>query len=409
MSFISSVGKALGIPFGYGVYVHWPYCSQLCSYCNFNKYLEPHETEEYWIKFEDCLVTELRSLLELLGYPKVSSVYFGGGTPSLASPGTIKRLLDCIKIEDNVEVTLEVNPHPTVRHKLSSFQDAGVNRLSLGIQSLNDDTLSLIRRDHSSREALDTLRSACSLMPPGRVNVDLMFGLPGQTMKDWVDHLTHIITNYPIGHMSLYQLTLESGTPLMKAVKSGNTSLPNPSIVSDMYFIARELLEVKGLLHQYEVSNYALKGSQSNHNLNYWLGGNYIGVGPGAHSRYQSSHSYDWISSINALTPQQWMKTVNGKGCGTKAIKKISPKERFEEILVTSLRTEYGLLSEHCELLNIDYNQLLELFKECSPELFASGLLQSSNTGITATINGVAVLDAVVTDLLTHSDNFRYK
>ena len=404
MSFVSNVGKALGFPFGYGVYVHWPYCSQLCSYCNFNKYRQPTENESYWKKFEDCLEIELKSLLELSGYPRVTSVYFGGGTPSLASPDTIRRTLDCIGIDDTVEVTLEINPHPSVLDKLSLFRDAGVNRLSLGIQSLNDDTLQLIRRDHSSRDALNVLSSACKLMPTGRINVDLIFGLPGQTMKEWIDHLTYIISNYPIGHASLYQLTLESGTPLMKAVKSNAISLPPASVVSDMYFIARELLEAR-LFNQYEVSNYALKGSQSVHGLNYWLGGNYIGIGPGAHSRYETNDSHNWTSSINALTPQQWMNAVHKKGNSMKLVKRLTPRERFDEILATSLRTQYGLQREHCEALNISFDQLINLLNEDHPELFTADLLKYSTTRMIATIKGVAVLDAVLTDLLASIDN----
>ena len=408
MSFILNVGRALGIPFGYGVYVHWPYCSQLCSYCNFNKYRQPTENENYWKKFEDCLKIELKSLLEVSDYPRVTSVYFGGGTPSLASAGTIKRILDCIGIDNTVEVTLEVNPHPSVLDKLSLFRDAGINRLSLGIQSLSDDTLQLIKRDHSSTDALNVLSSACKLMQTGRkqnrISIDLMFGLPGQTMKEWIDHLTYIISNYPIGHASLYQLTLERGTPLMNAVKSNMISLPPASVVSDMYFTAREILEAR-LFNQYEVSNYALEGSQSIHSLNYWLGGNYLGIGPGAHSRYQTNDSHDWTSSINALTPQQWMNAVQEKGNSMKLVKRLTPRERFNEILVTSLRTQYGLQREHCEAFNINFDQLIHLLNEHHPELFTAGLLRYSTTEMSATTKGVAVLDAVLTDLLASIDN----
>uniref|UniRef100_A0A1X7UGM4 Radical SAM core domain-containing protein n=1 Tax=Amphimedon queenslandica TaxID=400682 RepID=A0A1X7UGM4_AMPQE len=391
MSFVSNVGKALGIPFGYGVYVHWPYCSQLCSYCNFNKYRQPTENEDYWKKFEDCLEIELKSLLESSNYPRVTSVYFGGGTPSLAPPGTIKRTLDCIGIDETVEVTLEVNPHPSVLDKLSLFRDAGVNRLSLGIQSLNDGTLQLIKRDHLSQDALNVLSTACELMPTGRkrsrISIDLMFGLPGQTMKEWIDHLTYIISNYPIGHASLYQLTLEKGTPLMKAVK--------------------KILEAR-LFNQYEVSNYALEGSQSIHSLNYWLGGNYLGIGPGAHSRYQTNDSHSWTSSINALTPRQWMNAVQEKGNSMKLVKRLTPRERFNEILVTSLRTQYGLQREHCEAFNINFDELIHLLNEHHPELFTGDLLKYSTTKISATTKGVAVLDAVLTDLLAPIDNNYY-
>lgn len=400
MSFIPSMRRFLGMPFGYGVYVHWPYCTELCSYCNFNKYRQPSYIDHS--KLLDSYVTELQHLLQLADYPTVTSVYFGGGTPSLAPPTTVEAILDCIRSSvglssHKVEVSLEINPRLDVIEKLNQFEEIGVNRLSVGIQSLNDDRLITMRRDHTASHALEVLNRACSLMPAGKTNVDLMFGLPGQELDEWVDHLTQI-SIHPIGHVSLYQLTLESSTPLAKAVRRREISLPPKSIVTDMYFSASEILERQGLC-QYEVSNYATNGCMSNHNLNYWLGGNYIGIGPGAHSRYQSPQSSNWICSINALTPQQWINAVSKEGHSMKAIKEITPMERFEEILVTSMRTRYGLSQTHCESFDLDFHQLLKSFQLHCPALFTTNLLHSTDSSLTATAKGLAVMDTLITDL----------
>jgi putative oxygen-independent coproporphyrinogen III oxidase len=380
----------------------------LCSYCNFNKYQLPPRVDHE--KLKDCLIKEVKFHLQASEYPHVTSVYFGGGTPSLAPVSTIESVLDCIDgtvgLVNGAEVSLEVNPRLQEKMKLKSFLDAGVNRISLGIQSLDDFKLSnVLKRDHSAGNALEVLNEACRIMARNRISIDLMFGLPQQSMDEWVNHISQL-SSYNVGHMSLYQLTIEKGTPLAKSIKNGLISLPPQDEITNMYFKAIELLNSKGYRH-YEVSSYAQPGSESKHNLNYWLGGNYIGVGPGAHSRYRLPHSmdYSWISYINALTPQQWMSSVLGSDNGMKVIKHLTPKERFEEVLATSLRTSTGLLQIHCEAFNIDYDSLCNQFNAFCPLFFEQDLLRSTPFAITPTTKGISLIDAMLPDLLACIDD----
>ena len=404
-SLVSSLIAYLNKPVGYGVYIHWPYCTQLCSYCNFNKYrLVKHVDYQ---KLQDCLITELKHYLSIAKYPFVTSVYFGGGTPSLAPPSTVQAVLKCIEnnvgLIDGAEVTLEFNPRLQDKHKLKLFSEVGVNRYSLGIQSLNDHKLSVImKRDHLSSHSLDILKEASSLNV--HVNTDLIFGLPEQHLNELISDLSKICT-YKVDHLSLYQLTLERGTSLAKDVQAGHTDIPSKDIVTDMYFKSIKFLKNRGY-HQYEVSSFARESDlESNHNLNYWLGGNYIGIGPGAHSRFQKPHSQNWISSINALTPQQWTDTVIQCGSGMRGLKDLSPKERFEELLATSLRTRYGLLRLHCNSFGINYDTMLEFIKLHHSTLFNKFLICSTES-ITPTIKGLSVMDTILPDLLLCMDSY---
>ena len=400
MALIKGLSALLRQPIGYGVYIHWPYCVQLCTYCNFNKYRQPHQLDQE--KLCKFFVKELETLLTKADFPIVTSVYFGGGTPSLAPPTTVQAIMKCIRdvvgLSDGAEVTLEVNPTLDMMVKLKQFKSVGVNRISIGIQSLNDHMLSAIMsRDHVTTDSLNVLKKACLLFPR-QVNADLMFGLPGQDLDEWVEHLTQI-ASHQTGHLSLYQLTLERGTPLAKAVGKGDLTLPHEHIMLSMYSTAIKRLHSEGFT-QYEVSNFAQPGSESLHNLNYWLGGNYIGIGPGAHSRYLKPHTQTWVSSINALTPQQWMGVVNKKGHGNKDIKEMTYKERFEEIVATSLRTSYGLLMIHCESFGVSYNNFVKQLHNDHSFLFTNGLLCASDDSLKATPTGLQVLDTILANML---------
>ena len=400
MPLIKGLSVLLRQPIGYGIYIHWPYCIQLCTYCNFNKYRQPHQVDQE--KLRKFFVKELETLLIKADFPIATSVYFGGGTPSLAPPATVQAILDCIRgvvgLSDGAEVTLEVNPTLDMMDKLEQFKSVGINRISIGIQSLNDHMLSAIMsRDHVTTHSLHVLKKACLLFPR-RVNADLMFGLPGQDLDEWVEHLTQIAT-HQTGHLSLYQLTLERGTTLAKAVGKGNLTLPHEHVTLSMYSNATRLLHSQGFT-QYEVSNFAQPGSESLHNLNYWLGGNYIGIGPGAHSRYLKPHTKTWISSINALTPQQWMGVVNKGGHGNKDINEMTFKERFEEIVATSLRTCYGLSTIQCESFGVNYDNFLKLLHNDHSFLFTNGLLCASDDSVKATPSGLKVLDTILANIL---------
>ncbi|GAA6080087.1 radical S-adenosyl methionine domain-containing protein 1, mitochondrial isoform X1 [Tachysurus ichikawai] len=261
------------------LYIHWPYCLKRCSYCNFNKYI-PRSVDNKVMT--ECLQQETQTLLQLSRVSQISSVFFGGGTPSLAQASTVAAVLETVsahtRLCDHAEVTLEVNPASAGRTALPDFLSAGVNRFSVGVQSLNDASLRVLGRDHDPVQALQTLAEARTLCP-GRVSVDVMFGIPGQSVASWESELEEVLRVCD-DHVSLYQLTLERGTHLYKQVQLGEVSMPADDVTASMYRSARKILEQAGFL-QYEVSNFARQNAVSTHNLGYWRAQPYIGVGPG--------------------------------------------------------------------------------------------------------------------------------
>ncbi|KAG7262648.1 hypothetical protein CRUP_001488 [Coryphaenoides rupestris] len=230
----------------------------------------------------DCLQRETETLLQMSQVSKITSVFFGGGTPSLAHPSTVARVLESVSrhasLSSSAEVTIEVNPTPSGRSRLEEFRHAGVNRFSIGVQSLRDEDLKLLGRDHNSQHALRTLAEARRLCP-GRVSADVMFGRPAQTPASWESELSELLSACD-DHVSLYELTVERGTALFKQVEAGHLAPPPEEEVAAMYLAARTLLRDRGF-RQYEVSNFARHNAVSHHNMNYWKGGQYIGVGPG--------------------------------------------------------------------------------------------------------------------------------
>ncbi|XP_072225357.1 radical S-adenosyl methionine domain-containing protein 1, mitochondrial isoform X2 [Leuresthes tenuis] len=300
------------------VYVHWPYCLRRCSYCNFNKYIPKENNDHIMTK---CLQRETETMLQLSQVSRVSSVFFGGGTPSLAHPSTIAAVLETVSklasLSDEAEVTLEVNPTPMGMSRLEDYLHAGVNRFSIGVQSLQDEDLKSLGRDHSSSQALQTIEEARRLCP-GRVSVDVMFGRPKQTAGSWVHELSELLRVCD-DHVSLYQLTLERGTQLFKQVQCKQVTMPDEEVTAEMYRCARKTLHQHGFM-QYEVSNFARHNSMSHHNLGYWKGEQYIGVGPGAHGRFVPLGEGGVVreARTQTLEPDVWIREVQQRGHGTR-------------------------------------------------------------------------------------------
>ncbi|XP_077184052.1 radical S-adenosyl methionine domain-containing protein 1, mitochondrial isoform X2 [Paroedura picta] len=329
------------------LYVHWPYCEKRCSYCNFNKYI-PRNLDES--RMRDCLVQEARTLIQLSQVQRITSVFFGGGTPSMASPLTVGDILDtisqCAHLAEGTEITLEANPTSADASRLAEFQKAGINRLSIGVQSHKDADLKLLGRNHTAFEALRTLEEAKRLFP-GHTSVDLIFGLPGQTVTSWVQSLQKLLPMCD-DHVSLYQLTLERGTSLFKQVHQGHLTMPDVDVVAEMYECARNILRDTGF-RQYEVSNFARNGALSAHNLSYWQGSQYIGIGPGAHGRFVpcGDVKIQREARIQTLEPDVWMKEVLAFGHGTRKQTALSELDRLEEVLMLGLRMDVGISHQH--------------------------------------------------------------
>ncbi|MED6282646.1 radical S-adenosyl methionine domain-containing protein 1 [Characodon lateralis] len=387
------------------LYLHWPYCLRRCTYCNFNKYIPKEDNEDIMAK---CLQRETETLLQLSQVSCITSVFFGGGTPSLAHPSTIAKILETVSnqvyLSDEAEVTLEVNPTPVGMSKLKDFHFAGVNRFSIGVQSLQDEHLKSLGRDHSSLEALQTLEEARRLCPGG-VSVDIMFGRPEQTIESWSNELSEMLRVCD-DHVSLYQLTLERGTQLFKQVHCGQVTMPTEEMTAEMYRCARKTLQQHGF-QQYEVSNFAKNNSQSRHNLSYWKGKQYIGVGPGAHGRFVplGEGGAAREARTQTLEPDVWIREVQQRGHGTRRRIQLGHLELLGEVLVMGMRMTKGINHKHWELFNPELG-LHEIFG-ASPvvqELLQSGQLILDDRGLRCSWDGLALLDSILPILLLELD-----
>ncbi|NXR04583.1 RSAD1 protein, partial [Sagittarius serpentarius] len=334
----------------------------------------------------------------------VTSVFFGGGTPSLASPHTIAAVLEAVAgaahLPAGAEVTLEANPSSAGTPRLAGFRAAGVNRLSIGVQSLDDAELQLLGREHTAAEARRAVEAARSLFP-GRTSIDLLFGLPGQSRGAWARGLEAALQLCD-DHVSLYQLTLERGTALAAQVSGGALPAPPQDLLADMYQTARAMLVAAGFRH-YEVSNFARKGALSTHNLSYWRAEQYIGVGPGAHGRFvpwgEGGRSRE--ARVQTLEPDAWMREVQSWGHGTRRRVVLSPLEQLEEVLAVGLRTDEGIPHERWGQFSphLSLEAVFGLPGEAK-DLQQQGWLVLDSGGLRCTGEGLALLDSLLPDLL---------
>lgn len=377
------------------VYVHWPYCEKRCTYCNFNKYISNNVNHEEMVS---CLGKELGTVLRQTGVSDVTSVFFGGGTPSLMKPSGVESLLQQLYplVSSNLEVTLECNPKAGAKQNLRDFKSAGITRISVGLQSLSDTDLRLLGRTHTACEAIHFVEASEELFP-GRTSVDVIYGRPGQTLEQWMQEISDVL-ELKTSHLSLYELTVERGTQLFKDVESGKMSLPPQETVSDMYIFALEALENAGL-YRYEVSNFAVQGHECNHNQNYWKGSQYIGIGPGAHSRLDFGSHRE--ARVQTLEPGPWMQEVRTRGHGTRLVRCQSRSDRLEEMLMLGMRTACGILNE--DWIKVSGMQSLQDTFGGSPlvgEYARSGFLVLTDRLMRATHLGMNVADTITCSLL---------
>ncbi|GJL91118.1 radical SAM family heme chaperone HemW [Hyphococcus sp.] len=285
-----------------GVYVHWPYCARICPYCDFNVYKNRDIDAAVWIT---ALTRDLEAYAARTSGRKLSSLYFGGGTPSLAPVTIIESVIEnCERLwgfETAAEITLEANPTDAEQSHFDSFAAAGVNRLSLGVQSLRDDALMFLGRDHDAKSALAAIDAAQQSF--SRVTFDLIYARPGQPLGDWRSELNEALA-LGVSHLSLYQLTIEAGTAFAKAVDKGRWTPADEELCADMFDAAQEMTAAAGL-PAYEISNHAAPGEESRHNLVYWNYGDYVGVGPGAHGRLSEDRAR--IETVAPLAPADYL------------------------------------------------------------------------------------------------------
>jgi putative oxygen-independent coproporphyrinogen III oxidase len=376
---------------GFGVYIHWPFCAAKCPYCDFNSHVRHQPVDQE--RFAAAFATELATMRGRTGPKTVTSIFLGGGTPSLMKPETVAAVLDAVAanwtVAGGAEVTLEANPSSVEASRFRGYRAAGVNRVSLGVQALNDADLKFLGRLHNVAEALTAIGLAREIFP--RLSFDLIYARPGQTLEAWANELDEAI-GHAADHLSLYQLTIEEGTPFHALHAAKKFAIPGPDLAADLYAITHEVTAARGL-PAYEISNHARPGAESRHNLTYWRYGEYVGVGPGAHGRFVERGRR--IVTITEKMPETWLNLVEAKGHGITGGETLTRSEEVDEFLLMGLRLTEGIdLARYEELAGRPFS---------TPRLSTledEGLVeQIGNSRLRATPTGMIVLDAVVADL----------
>ncbi|WP_323014268.1 radical SAM family heme chaperone HemW [Devosia sp.] len=375
----------------FGVYVHWPFCAAKCPYCDFNSHVHrgAFDEETYIAAYE----REIAHAAALAPGRMVQSVFFGGGTPSLMDPRSTGRILEAIArhwtLDPQAEVTLEANPTSVEVERFRGYRAAGVNRVSLGVQSLRPGPLAELGRRHSVEEAVAAVRIAQSVFE--RSSFDLIYARPRQTLDDWEDELKEGLW-LAQGHLSLYQLTIEQGTRYFDLQQAGKLTLPDEDLAADFYELTQELTAAAGL-PAYEISNHARPGQESRHNMLYWRYGEYAGIGPGAHGRLLINNQRH--ATAAERMPFDWQKKVMAQGHGMVVDDVLTWEEQGDEFLVMGLRLKEGISPARFTALS---------GRRISPRqidtLKGYGFLETlPNGNLRVTDKGFPVLDAVVADL----------
>jgi oxygen-independent coproporphyrinogen-3 oxidase len=370
--------------------VHWPFCRAKCPYCDFNSHVRHGGIDE--ARFLAAYLRELDHFAALAPGRRVTSIFFGGGTPSLMRPETVAAILDAIaghwNLYSDAEITLEANPTSVEAERFAGYRAAGVNRLSLGVQALDDRSLKALGRQHTAEEALAAL--ALAKRHFDRVSFDLIYAREGQSVRAWAKELA-LALGYAADHLSLYQLTIEEGTPFAARHAAGTLRTPNGAVARALYLLTQELCEAAGL-PAYEISNHARTGSESRHNLLYWRGADYAGIGPGAHSRVSAGGTKRALSAIKS--PEAWLAEVEISGRAFASEETLSTEEIADEYLLMGLR-----LSEGIDLARLAAIADRVLDEERISALARDGLINRNGKRLAATPKGRLVLNRLILEL----------
>lgn len=379
---------------GFAVYVHWPFCLSKCPYCDFNSHVRAGGIDEQ--RFVRAYAREIAHMAALTGPREVRSIFFGGGTPSLMRPASVAAILDCVAahwfLAPDAEITLEANPTSVEAENFAGYRSAGVNRVSLGVQALNDRDLQALGRLHDVREALAAVAIATSQFE--RVSFDLIYARPEQTLGPWREELSRAIA-IGAGHLSLYQLTIEPETPFAALHAKGRLVVPDDDQARALYELTQEITEGAGL-RAYEISNHARPGEECRHNLIYWRMGEWAGIGPGAHGRV-------WVEGerramVTVRAPEAWTAQVETQGHGLALSEPVSAADQAQEYLLMGLRLAEGINLARYERLAgepLEPNRLAALS--------ADGLLSREATRLRASAEGRLVLNRLIAELTASS------
>jgi oxygen-independent coproporphyrinogen-3 oxidase len=375
---------------GFGLYVHWPFCRAKCPYCDFNSHVAPAVDDRAWAR---ALVGAIDRYADELGRRRLDSIFFGGGTPSLMAPATVAAVIDRATARftpaPDLEITLEANPTSTEAARLRDVRAAGVNRVSLGVQALDDADLRFLGREHSTAEALAAVDLAARLFR--RFSFDLIYARPGQTPAAWGAELERAL-GHAGGHLSVYQLTIEPGTRFDLLARTGALRMPEDDVQADLFECTQERLAAAGL-PAYEISNHARPGEACRHNLIYWRSGEWLGIGPGAHGRLELDGAR--IATEAWRLPKAWLGHALRTGTGERSRRPLPCSEQVEELLVMGLRLGEGVELPRLEALGgRAVGQLLDL--AVVARLVEEGWLRRSDGRIAATAAGMQRLDAIL-------------
>jgi oxygen-independent coproporphyrinogen-3 oxidase len=377
---------------GFGLYIHWPFCQSKCPYCDFNSHVSSNIDQEAWT---EAYLSEISNNYHHSSEKILNTVFFGGGTPSLMPSKTIETIITHIlslwKTSNQLEITLEANPTSIDVSRFKEYRSAGVNRVSVGVQSLDDTSLKYLGRLHTGKDAIIAVQTAQSVFD--RVSFDLIYARQNQTIKAWEEELLSALS-LGTNHMSLYQLTIEDGTVFGDRAKVGKLpGLPSEDLSADMYTLTQEIMS-SNRLPLYEVSNHAFPGEESRHNLIYWRGGDFIGVGPGAHGRYYQGPKRK--ATVMTKNPNKWLSQIKKLGHGAEPSIVLSKSDEALEYLMMSARLVEGTDLKFLEALDsnlLNYNNIKGLTK--------LGLIFVKNERIVVTPEGRPVLNSVLSELIS--------
>lgn len=375
----------------FGLYIHWPFCKAKCPYCDFNSHVRHDAVDTS--SFAEALVAELQYMATRTPGRTVSSIFFGGGTPSLMPPKAVARILDCAAslwpIAPGAEITLEANPTSVEAENFRGYRTAGVNRVSVGVQALDEADLKALGRQHTPDEALAAFKLAAQIFP--RVSFDMIYARPQQTLDSWRAELTRALAEQQ-GHMSLYQLTVEPETRYADLFAAGKLMIPSDDLSADLYDLTQELTEKAGL-PCYEISNHAMRGHESQHNLLYWRYGEYAGVGPGAHGRLHTGALA--FATTTEKHPETWRNLVQTQGHGVTQDETTNAASQAREMLLMGLRIDEGIDLNRYEALagkSMDQSKITAMID--------LGMVKMrGNARLAATQQGRRVLNAVIAEL----------
>jgi oxygen-independent coproporphyrinogen-3 oxidase len=372
------------------LYVHWPFCVSKCPYCDFNSHVRESVDQERW---RDALLADLAHEAAILPGRRLGSIFFGGGTPSLMPPATVAAVLDAAErawgFQPGIEITLEANPSSVEAARFADLAAAGVNRVSLGLQALDNETLEFLGRAHDVTEGLAALDTAQLVFE--RVSFDLIYARPDQGLADWHAELARALS-FGTEHLSLYQLTIEPGTRFQTEALAGRLVLPDDDRAADLFELTRALTASAGM-PAYEISNHARTGAESRHNLTYWRYQDYAGIGPGAHGRRTG------LATQRRRKPENWIEAVARNGHGIEQEEPLTPRERAVEAMLMGLRLAEGIdLDRISTLGERPIGELADL--PATERLVAQGLLEHDGTRLRATDAGMPVLNAILGDIV---------